>query len=147
MTHRHDPRRRQLGLAAVSGLALGAFGTAQAQTPAWPAAKPIRMIVNFPAGGSPDLVARAVSNTVSQALGQQIVVDNRGGAGGVLGNDAVAKAAPRELAKSSMAEQLASCCAVSSSGVMAQAGPGSMKISNPVASTTMRPLVSPNHSR
>jgi tripartite-type tricarboxylate transporter receptor subunit TctC len=94
MTHRHDPRRRQLGLAAVSGLALGAFGTAQAQSAAWPTAKPIRMIVNFPAGGSPDLVARAVSNTVSQALGQQIVVDNRGGAGGIIGSDLAAKSAP-----------------------------------------------------
>lgn len=94
MSHPHDPRRRQLGLAAVSSLALGAFGTAQAQSAAWPTAKPIRMIVNFPAGGSPDLVARAVSNTVSQALGQQIVVDNRGGAGGIIGSDLAAKSAP-----------------------------------------------------
>ena len=94
MTHRHDPRRRQLGLAAVSGLALGAFGAAQAQTAPWPTAKPIRMIVNFPAGGSPDLVARAVSTSVSQALGQQIVVDNRGGAGGIIGSDLAAKSAP-----------------------------------------------------
>ncbi|MFY7913058.1 MAG: tripartite tricarboxylate transporter substrate binding protein, partial [Rubrivivax sp.] len=86
MPSRHDVRRRQLGLAALSGLALGALGSARAQTPAWPAAKPIRMIVNFPAGGSPDLVARAVATTVGQALGQQIVVDNRGGAGGIIGS-------------------------------------------------------------
>ena len=94
MPSRHDVRRRQLGLAALSGLALGAFGSARAQTPAWPTAKPIRMIVNFPAGGSPDLVARSVTTTLAQALGQQLVVDNRGGAGGIIGSDAAAKSAP-----------------------------------------------------
>ena len=94
MNHRHDPRRRQLGLATLSGLALGTFGTARAQTAPWPTAKPIRMIVNFPVGGSPDLVARAVSTSVAQALGQQIVVDNRGGAGGIIGSDLAAKSAP-----------------------------------------------------
>jgi tripartite-type tricarboxylate transporter receptor subunit TctC len=52
------------------------------------------MIVNFPAGGSPDLVARSVTPALSQALGQQIVVDNRGGAGGIIGSDAAAKSAP-----------------------------------------------------
>ncbi|MEY3253136.1 MAG: hypothetical protein RL227_2109 [Pseudomonadota bacterium] len=87
-----DPRfnRRQL---LGSGLALAGLSAlpAQAQTPAWPAAKPIRLIVNFPAGGSPDAVARAVAGPVSAAIGQQIVVDNRGGAGGIIGADAVAK--------------------------------------------------------
>ena len=61
---------------------------------AWPTAKPIRLIVNFPAGGSPDLVARAVAPVLSAALGQQVVVDNRSGAGGIVGNDAAAKSAP-----------------------------------------------------
>jgi tripartite-type tricarboxylate transporter receptor subunit TctC len=87
-----DPRfnRRQL---LGSGLALAGLSAlpAQAQTPAWPAAKPIRLIVNFPAGGSPDAVARAVAGPVSAAIGQQIVVDNRGGAGGIIGADAAAK--------------------------------------------------------
>jgi tripartite-type tricarboxylate transporter receptor subunit TctC len=87
-----DPRfnRRQL---LGSGLALAGLSAlpAQAQTPAWPAAKPIRLIVNFPAGGSPDAVARAVATPVSAAIGQQIVVDNRGGAGGIIGSDAAAK--------------------------------------------------------
>jgi tripartite-type tricarboxylate transporter receptor subunit TctC len=85
-------RRHLLG----AGLALAGMAAlpARAQTPAWPMAKPIRMVVNFPAGGSPDLVARAVATPVSQALGQQIVVDNRGGAGGIIGSDAVAKSAP-----------------------------------------------------
>jgi tripartite-type tricarboxylate transporter receptor subunit TctC len=87
-----DPRfnRRQL---LGSGLALAGLSAlpAQAQTPAWPAAKPIRLIVNFPAGGSPDAVARAVAGPVSAAIGQQIVIDNRGGAGGIIGSDAAAK--------------------------------------------------------
>jgi tripartite-type tricarboxylate transporter receptor subunit TctC len=87
-----DPRfnRRQL---LGSGLALAGLSAlpAHAQTPAWPAAKPIRLIVNFPAGGSPDAVARAVATPVAAALGQQIVVDNRGGAGGIIGSDAAAK--------------------------------------------------------
>ncbi len=85
-------RRHLLG----AGLALAGMAAlpARAQAPAWPMAKPIRMVVNFPAGGSPDLVARAVAAPVSQALGQQIVVDNRGGAGGIIGSDAVAKSAP-----------------------------------------------------
>ena len=93
MTHRPKNDRRQLlgaGL-ALAGLAAVPTLPARAQTPAWPAAKPIRLIVNFPAGGSPDAVARAVAAPLSQALGQQIVVDNRGGAGGIIGADAVAK--------------------------------------------------------
>ena len=61
---------------------------------AWPTAKPIRLIVNFPAGGSPDVVARAVAPVLAAALGQQVVVDNRSGAGGIVGNDAAAKSAP-----------------------------------------------------
>ncbi len=64
-----------------------------ASAQAWPA-KPIKLIVNFPAGGSPDIVARAVATPVSQALGQPIVVENRSGAGGIIGADAAAKSAP-----------------------------------------------------
>jgi tripartite-type tricarboxylate transporter receptor subunit TctC len=86
--------RRQLlaaGLAGAGTLALGAAARAQA---AWPQERPIRMLVNFPAGGSPDLAARTVSTPMSQALGQQIVVDNRSGAGGLIGSEAAAKSAP-----------------------------------------------------
>jgi len=86
-----DSRRRQF---TIAGLGLAALGPARAQAPAWPTVRPIRMIVNFPAGGSPDLVARSVQPAVSQSLGQQIVVENRGGAGGIIGSDAVAKSAP-----------------------------------------------------
>jgi len=57
-------------------------------------AKPIRLIVPFPAGESVDATARLVGQSWSAALGQQIVVDNRGGAGGTIGTEAVAKSAP-----------------------------------------------------
>ncbi len=91
MDHRFTTRRRLLAAGSLAGLAALPAG---AQTPAWPAARPIRLIVNFPAGGSPDAVARAVAAPVSQALGQQIVIDNRGGAAGMIGAEAVAKSAP-----------------------------------------------------
>jgi tripartite-type tricarboxylate transporter receptor subunit TctC len=57
-------------------------------------AKPIRFIVSFPPGGSSDLIARAVAPYMSGRLGQPVVVENRPGAGGMIGVDAVAKAAP-----------------------------------------------------
>jgi len=66
-------------------------GDAAAQ--AYPA-RPIRMIVAFPAGGPTDLQARVVAKKLGEALGQQVVVDNRGGAGGMIGADLAAKAAP-----------------------------------------------------
>jgi tripartite-type tricarboxylate transporter receptor subunit TctC len=91
---RQDPTRRNLLLAALAGSGALALRPALAQTPPWPQARPIRMLVNFPAGGSPDLVARSVAPAVAQALGQQIVVENRGGAGGLIGSDAAAKSAP-----------------------------------------------------
>lgn len=56
--------------------------------------KPIRLIVAFPAGGSTDIVGRVVAQKLSERLGQAIVVENRGGAGGTIGTDAAAKAAP-----------------------------------------------------
>ncbi len=55
---------------------------------------PIRLIVVFPAGGPSDVIARVVSQSMARTLGQAFVVDNRGGAGGVVGTDVVAKAAP-----------------------------------------------------
>ena len=62
-----------------------------AAAPAWPT-KPLKIIVGFPAGTSPDLTARAFSEPLSKALGQPVIVENKVGAGGNIGADAVAKA-------------------------------------------------------
>ena len=82
--------RRSISLALA--LALMLLGQAHAQT-AWPA-KPIRLIVGFAAGGSTDVTARIIAQALSDRLGQPVVVENRGGAGGNIGADAVAKADP-----------------------------------------------------
>ncbi|WP_157268911.1 Bug family tripartite tricarboxylate transporter substrate binding protein [Azohydromonas aeria] len=81
---------RALALAAACALA-GA--TAWAQGPQWPA-KPVKMIVNFPPGGAADQIGRAIAQPLQEALGQPVVVENRGGSGGNLGGEAVAKAPP-----------------------------------------------------
>ncbi len=79
-------RRRQV-LRAVCVLPLATVGRAQAQ------AKPIRLVVPYPPGGPLDIVARALADKVKDTLGV-VIVDNRPGAGGNLGADAVAKSAP-----------------------------------------------------
>src|SRR5215472_11831375 len=56
--------------------------------------RPITMIVPYPAGGGVDLIGRLVGQRLSAALGQQVVVENRGGAGGMIGTRDIAKAAP-----------------------------------------------------
>jgi tripartite-type tricarboxylate transporter receptor subunit TctC len=56
--------------------------------------KPIRMIVTFPAGSGADIVARTVGQKMAESLGQQVVIDNRAGAGGIIGSDLTAKAIP-----------------------------------------------------
>jgi len=86
------PRRALLGAAAVAVLSLLGNAPLGAQE-AFPA-RPIRFVVPYAAGGTTDLVARTVGARMSQSLGQPVIIDNRAGAGGNIGMDAVAKAAP-----------------------------------------------------
>jgi tripartite-type tricarboxylate transporter receptor subunit TctC len=69
-----------------------AFAMVPAWAQTWPA-KPVRFIVPFPPGGSTDVAARTVGEKLSRALGQQVVVDNRGGGGGAIGTVEAARAA------------------------------------------------------
>jgi tripartite-type tricarboxylate transporter receptor subunit TctC len=84
-------RRHFLALSASAGLG---WSTARAQGAAsWPT-KPVRIVVPFAAGGTTDILARAMAPELQKAFGQPFVVDNKGGAGGNLGATEVAKAAP-----------------------------------------------------
>jgi tripartite-type tricarboxylate transporter receptor subunit TctC len=81
-----------MAVKALLGLLLAAaVSAANAQT--YPA-KPLRLIIPFPPGGSNDLVARVVATQLSERLGQSVVIDNRGGAGGTIGINAAAKSPP-----------------------------------------------------
>ena len=73
--------------AALVALPIGA----SAQS--WPN-RPVRLVIPFPAGGATDIIGRSLAQSLSGALGQQVVVDNKPGAGGTIGSDLVAKAAP-----------------------------------------------------
>ena len=86
-------RIRTSRLLAVAALAAGATLSLAAHAQAWPT-KPIRFIVPFAAGGVADVIARAVTPKLAEALGQPIVIENRGGAGGTLGTSVGAKSAP-----------------------------------------------------
>ena len=81
------------GLAACVAVAMVCAAGFSAAADTYPA-RPVRMIVPFAAGGTTDIFARFVADKLSQNLGQQFIVENRGGAGGNIGTDAVAKAAP-----------------------------------------------------
>lgn len=85
--------------AALAGASLVTAGLLAAALPmsaaaqAWPA-KPIRVVVPFAAGSTTDIIARAIADKVSASLGQQLVIDNKGGASGTIGQQQVATAAP-----------------------------------------------------
>jgi tripartite-type tricarboxylate transporter receptor subunit TctC len=89
MTSRISVLRRSALLACAAFFALGASVSTLAQ--AWPT-KPVRIVVNFPAGGTTDLVARIVSQRLQEMWGQTVVVENKTGAGGNIGAAEVAKA-------------------------------------------------------
>ena len=80
-------------LLAATVCAAAILHCACAAAQAWPA-KPVRVVVPFPPGGSTDIVARIVAQKLGERLGQSMVIENRGGAGGTLGAAQVAKAAP-----------------------------------------------------
>jgi len=77
---------------ALAGAALLLAGLS-AHAGAWPE-KPVRLVVSYPPGGTVDAVARIIAPKLSAKLGQPVVIDNRGGAGGAIGGDLVAKSAP-----------------------------------------------------
>ena len=83
----------QLRALFIVALATGLLHAAPAQAQAWPA-KPITLIVPFPPGGGTDAFARPLSAQLSKQLGRQVIIDNRGGAGGTVGASIAAKAAP-----------------------------------------------------
>lgn len=90
---RQHPTRRQalITTAATLGLGMGLAPAAWAQA-GWPH-KPVKLVVNFPPGGAADTLARLISRALGDALGQPLVIENRGGSGGNLGADVVAKSA------------------------------------------------------
>ncbi|HRN08379.1 MAG TPA: tripartite tricarboxylate transporter substrate-binding protein, partial [Ottowia sp.] len=91
MTRNTLPRRRALAAASALALAAALPGAALAQ--AYPN-KPITMIVPFPAGGTTDILARIMGKALEGELGQPVVIDNKGGAGGNIGAQAAARATP-----------------------------------------------------
>jgi tripartite-type tricarboxylate transporter receptor subunit TctC len=84
-------RRQALQTAVALGVAGLAAPAALAQAGAWPN-RPLKLLVGFPPGSSPDLMARLLAEPLAQALGQPVVVENRPGAGGNIAADAVARA-------------------------------------------------------
>jgi len=84
-------RRRMAGICAAAACAPALVGLARAQS--WPS-RHVRLIVPFPAGGGTDIIARILANRLSEIWGQQMVIENKGGAGSNIGAEAVARADP-----------------------------------------------------
>ena len=94
MPHSHATRRFALGsIASAVVLGAGLLGGTSALAQAYPT-KPVTIIVPFAAGGTTDILARIIGQALTAELGQSVVVDNRAGAGGNIGGQAAAKAAP-----------------------------------------------------
>lgn len=88
-----SPSRRRL-LIGAAGAALGAIGGPAALAASDYPSRPLRVVIPYPPGGPTDIVGRIVSATLSEKLGQSVVIENRPGASGMIGADMVAKAAP-----------------------------------------------------
>lgn len=88
-----DVAIKPAALGLTLAISIGAAVPAAAQTAPWPA-KPVRYVVPFPAGGSPDIIARLVAERFTKMWGQQVLVDNRAGAGGTVGAAFAAKSPP-----------------------------------------------------
>jgi tripartite-type tricarboxylate transporter receptor subunit TctC len=86
-------RRRLIQTAVASICTLGALASVQAQQ-AWPAAKPIRIVVGFAPGGTTDVMARSMGAALSEALGQTVLIDNKPGASGNVAASEVIRAQP-----------------------------------------------------
>lgn len=86
-----NPSRRQFHRQLLGASALVATPAVWAQGAAWPS-KPIRIVVPYPPGGFTDVTARLVAQKLQERLGQTVLVDNKAGANGIIGTDAVAKA-------------------------------------------------------
>ncbi len=85
---------RRTALAAWGSLCLSVIAPLAAQAQSAYPTKPIRVIVPFAAGSTTDIIARAIADKMGQGLGQPLIIDNRGGASGTIGQAAVAQAAP-----------------------------------------------------
>lgn len=86
-------KRREFLKIAAGATTFSIVGRAPAHAQAWPS-RPVKFIVSFPAGGATDLVARPWAEALTKAFGQQFIVENRGGASGLIGNEAAFRAPP-----------------------------------------------------
>ena len=89
------PRRRQFLRLAAGAAALPAVSRIAAAQ-AYPT-RPVRIVVAYAAGGSPDIIARLVGQALSERLGQQVIIENRPGAGGNIGTEVVVRAPPTAI--------------------------------------------------
>ena len=91
---RQPSRQNALVIMGAAAMLCGALAVSPAAAADAYPVRPIRLIIPFPPGGSNDVVGRVIAQQLSERLGQQVVVDNRGGAGGLIGTEQAAKAEP-----------------------------------------------------
>lgn len=96
ITPRHTTQIGKMAraLAIICAFITGSFSTLAGAQPTWPLERPIHLIVPFPPGTSPDLLARLLATPLSKALNQNVIVENKPGAGGNIGTRLAARAAP-----------------------------------------------------